>query len=598
MEKLNINSNDGFLHLPDLPYNCIFNKVITGCGGTTIVLNNDQNYVIAVPTTELIVNKCASTKNIFGLYGKFDVKLKQQLKDYIAKDGVKKIMCTYDKLPKLAEYINTDEYRLLIDEYHSLLKAYSYRDEAIDGVLNSFKAYKSYCFMSATPISVEFKPALLDAIPEIVANWNHTDTLKVKLEQTNKPFVKAANIINAYKMDGYITIDGIKSYEAFFFINSVTDIKAILDHCKLSNDEVRIICADNDKNRKKLDGYEISNSNTENKMFNFITSKSFEGVDYFSQTGMCFVVSSASNPHTLASIDTDIPQIAGRIRSLDNPFRNKIIHIYNTTLRKLNLEVSYEEIAAKTTKGIKDAKDTADYFNNAPENVKDKLRTDLKSRLNSMYMSYDSTNDLFNVNDILPKLELYNYKLNKEIYSSGLAISKAYNNNGIATTDVNWEKVDEDIDRKISSKLSFKDAFLKYSEMKTSLSLFDENKIAEIQPLVIPAFHKLGVEKVRKLRYTVKDVKAELIAIDQNKNIDSKIAIILAKEIKSGEFVSNKDAKQLIRTTYDQLDIKDTPKATDITKWFDCEPTSKRVDGKKINGYNIYRCNIIFKTTE
>lgn len=30
---LKINSTDGYLHLEDLPHNCIFNKVITGCGG-------------------------------------------------------------------------------------------------------------------------------------------------------------------------------------------------------------------------------------------------------------------------------------------------------------------------------------------------------------------------------------------------------------------------------------------------------------------------------------------------------------------------------------------------------------------------------------
>lgn len=54
-------------------------------------------------------------------------------------------------------------------------------------------------------------------------------------------------------------------------------------------------------------GYTISNSRSPNKMFNFITAKSFEGADYNSETGLCFIVSTQSNPHTLASIDTDIP---------------------------------------------------------------------------------------------------------------------------------------------------------------------------------------------------------------------------------------------------------------------------------------------------
>lgn len=163
--------------------------------------------------------------------------------------------------------------------------------------------------MSATPILPSFKPNCLADVDEIQADWgNSLDKLTVDLQQTNKPYSLAANIINAYKRDGFITSkEGVRSYEAFFFINSVTDIVAILKHCHLSNDEVRIICADTPENREKLMGYTISNSRSPNKMFNFITAKSFEGADYFSETGLCFVVSTQSNPHTLASIDTDIP---------------------------------------------------------------------------------------------------------------------------------------------------------------------------------------------------------------------------------------------------------------------------------------------------
>ena len=38
IEKMKIESDDGFLHLEDLPHNRIFNKVVTGCGGTTVLL--------------------------------------------------------------------------------------------------------------------------------------------------------------------------------------------------------------------------------------------------------------------------------------------------------------------------------------------------------------------------------------------------------------------------------------------------------------------------------------------------------------------------------------------------------------------------------
>lgn len=50
MEKYAINEKDGYMIDSDLPHDCIFNKVRTGCGGTSIALNNGENYVIAVPT--------------------------------------------------------------------------------------------------------------------------------------------------------------------------------------------------------------------------------------------------------------------------------------------------------------------------------------------------------------------------------------------------------------------------------------------------------------------------------------------------------------------------------------------------------------------
>lgn len=605
MIKLKINSNNGFLNLDDLPHNCIFNKVVTGCGGTTIVLFNDELYVIAVPTTELIINKTGKSeagvstiqfgnkiKTVFGLFGSFTNSVKSQLKKYLASEGIKKIICTYDKLPKLDEFLNPADYRLLVDEYHSLLKAYSYRDKAIDGVINSFRKYKSYCFMSATPIQAEFKPRSMEDIEEVVADWNEVDQLFVRLEKTNKPYVKAANIIKAYKTDGFIEINGFKSYEAFFFINSVTDIASILQHCELTNDEVKIVCADNESNRTKLAGYTISNSRSENKKFTFITSKSFEGADYFSDTAMCFVVSSPTNTHTLAGIDTDIPQIAGRIRTKTNPFRNMLVHIFNTT--RLNLDVTYEEMVERTNKEIAETEATVNLFNNADELAKNHLRRVTLNRINDFYMSYDSKTDTFSVNDLLPKLELYNYHLNQVIYNKGLSLVKAYNQNGMITTDVFYERIDETM-TKAGKKISFKDAFLRYAELVHNMVMTTEvDSLAKIQPLIVPAYHRLGIDKVKKLRYIKSAVEDALSNLDADKNRDTKIAMILSKKIGIG-FNKSADIISYITEAYNTVGCTDKVKASNIDRWFECEPTSKRIDGKVAKGYIIYRPKMIFE---
>ena len=133
MSTLKINSNNGFLQMEDLPQNCIFNKVVTGCGGTTIVLFNERDYIISVPTTELITNKTGlteagvaiikspdgiKTQSVFGLFGEFTYRVQKALKEYVASPGIKKIMCTYDKVMQVVRFIEPQQYQILTDEYH------------------------------------------------------------------------------------------------------------------------------------------------------------------------------------------------------------------------------------------------------------------------------------------------------------------------------------------------------------------------------------------------------------------------------------------------------------------------------------------------
>ena len=591
MKNLKINSTNGKLNLSDLPQNCIFNKVITGCGGTTVALFNDRNYVISVPTTELIVNKTglneaglstitspdAKTKvEVFGLFGVFSYKVKKELKEYLSTSGVKKIMCTYDKVAALSKILNPSEYQLLVDEYHILLKAYSYRYTAINGVLSHYKDYKSFCFMSATPISPEFKPLALEGVEEVNAVWDDTDTLFVALERTNKPYIKAANIINAYKVDGCITMNGFKSYEAFFFINSVTDIANILQYCELDKDEVKIVCADTEENRRKLAGYTISNSRSENKPFTFITSKSFEGADYFSETGVCYVVSNSSNTNTLLDISTDIYQIAGRIRTETNPFRNILVHIFNTTGRRdLDLEASYEDILKRTNEEIESVTALIEVVNNNPA-----LKVGAEKSLNKDFIKKDDFG-MYYLNDMLVKLDLFTIKLEQSIYK-----------NGIVTTAPEYEKLEGTI-KGATKKLSFKEAFLLYATLaKNPFSINEEMKhLATVQPLVVDAYNKLGEDKVRSLRYVKKAVEAALLNLDAENSNDYKIAKAL--NIAVG-FISIADIKKELSNTYKNLGIDRKVKTADIEKYFDCKAVARRIEGKVTKGYEVYRMKFTF----
>ena len=501
-------------------------------------------------------------------------------------------MCTYDKVDALTKLLNPADYKLLVDEYHVLLKAYSYRSRAINGVLSNFRSYKSYCFLSATPIDADFKPAVLEGVEEYRADWgNNVDTLFVKLEQTNKPYLKAAHIIEAYKKDGYVTVNGdMKSTEAFFFINSVTDIAAILSHCNLKDDEVKIVCADTEANRKKLAGYTISNSRAASKKFTFITSKSFEGADYYSEDALCYVVSNSNNKNTLLDISTDIYQIAGRIRTATNPFRNLIIHIFNSAGQRRIEDIDYSELVARVDKELKGTKLIVDFVNQNPE-----AKEGASKSLNEEYV-YTDENGLYRVNDMIAKLELYTFRLEQSTYKNGIALRKAYEGTGAATTDIDYTRINETMEK--AKKISFKDAFIRYAELnsnKFQLGIDSEIEyLVNAQPLIVDAYNKLGADKVKKLRYIKKEIEKALCATESNKNIDTRIAKILYQSLQLG-FNSSATIKSRIKEAYELVDSTDKAKASDIDKYFDCSETNKKIDGKTTRGYILNSKKYIFR---
>lgn len=134
-----------------LPSGVLLNKGVTGCGGTYVELNSKRNSIILVPTIELAKNKYKDGYLI--VYGKVT---DSEITKYINSDiKYKKIIGTYDSLKKLISINHNffDNYFLLIDEYHILFNAYSYRNEAISYILNVYKYFQDFCFMTATPLN-------------------------------------------------------------------------------------------------------------------------------------------------------------------------------------------------------------------------------------------------------------------------------------------------------------------------------------------------------------------------------------------------------------------------------------------------------------
>ncbi len=350
-----------------------------------------------------------------------------------------------------------------------------------------------------------------------------------------------------------------------------------MEHTHLTNDDCRIICADEAKNRKTLGEYRISSSTDAPKKFNFITSKSFEGVDFYSETGICYVVSNIYNKHTLLSVDMDIPQIAGRIRNTNNPFRNLVVHIFNT--RPSDYYSDYEKAKKEIEEELEYAKERVTAYNQLSKGARKQQKSDLSK---SSFLKYDEKNDKFIVNDMVAKVALYNYRLMDSIYCSQKDLVVEYERAGMLHSKVEWVQLDNNFIKSASKKPTFLETFILYADMKYCLDIEVKQGIEKEYPFIRDALCKLGVEQVKKLR-SMKAVKVALEALKkENICADSDIGQRLKTLLTVGTFMPSKELKAIAQ----QFGMK---KPTDLKKWVELESGTKRIEGKPAKGYWVNR---------
>lgn len=564
----------------------ILNKKETGVGNTHLAIINDENYIIAVPTIELILNKCHQHPNLIGVYG--EMKQRQFLNIIEGKKAPIKIMVTYNSLPKLVAWLGSgvyEDYKLMIDEYHTMLQDYSFKNECIDKLIEISLRFKHKTFVSATPIATTYVPKELSHLDNYEIVWNNVSKIKPIRHKTNKPFLAATNIIREYKANNYEveinTHTGIHiSKEAYFFVNSVKSIKDIIDNAGLLPNEVKIICADNEMNRQVLDEFEIDKVSDKNKPFTFITSKSFLGSDFYSETGVVYVISSTNKQNTLYSISSDVFQIAGRIRTKSNPFKQYIYHIYNTSASDL----TREEFEAIVEKKKQDTLVQIALYNKLSDKDKAALKKRMSMDLEDDYIIYNHTTDELEYNEMKQLNEDFKFKIIYETYTNGISVRNAYLDAGFEDSGETFTNEKDDFLSKASS-INFKSGLKEYCaiiDSKESNELYTK-RLAYLRvmfPEIEEMVNRLGTSALRSAKYTLKNIKE--LMYSQSNEATSATEEAINKAFKVGETYSLKDTKIELQKIYDSLKITKKAKATDLENYFKIELISKRIDKKMI----------------
>lgn len=556
-----------------IPYG-IVNKRLTGCGMSSYALENTDKVVLVVPNISMIENKVAQYPNerrnetIFGLYG--DVSL-TDLIGYLENITTPKIMVTFDSFWKLLPYIDKS-YHIIIDEFQDLLDAYGYRSSAINNLLSHIFHFSKLSFISATPIKREYLPKALENLPYVELEWDNTVPVTVVPTCTKKPLSAILNIITKYKL-GLVEVKNHKSDAAYFYINSVTLIAQIVKKANLLPSEVRIVCAKTPENKKKLGKfYKIESSLNEEKMFNFFTSTCFKGSDIYSDNGISYIISNNANINTLLTIDTDIYQIAGRIRNITNPFKGLIYHIFNENPLKMT-EDSFAEFVNKkiniTNDLLKVAKDLE-----GKGTERDSLLSSLKLGDTFNYL-YTSDGNLLEFDDILLSQEKRVYECVIKPYQSGLHVINTYKED---------EKYSVECDQSMFEKSG---VFLISTNFIDVCRLLHQGKGNLIEarkqfPLLDKAYPILGMKGLYKLGFNTFKINNALAAFDNSDLIETEI-----KRTFTEGFYIPSDVKVTLQSIYDNLGVIKKAKAKDIETIFNTKISSKKINNKVVKGYFI-----------
>ena len=550
-------------------------------------------------------------------------RLMNEIKDYLNErkylgDKPAKILVTYDSYRIVKDILESlgifQSFYTIIDEFQTILHDSKFKSNTELDFLYHLHQSHSALFVSATPMLEEYLNMLdeFDGLPYINMDWASQDPTRVlkpslKVLTMKSVGTKLPEIIQSYKdgnfesavrmVNGYPT--RVISDEAVFYVNSVNHIVSIIKKCDLQPEEVNILCSNTPENLKKIQkrlgkGFTIGDvplKGVKPKMFTFCTRTVYLGADFYSTCARSFIFSDSNIDSLAVDISEDLPQILGRQRLFDNPWKNEAIFYYRSTCdyRKISQEEFDKELERKK----KATSDLLRSFESAPDDAKYNLAKTYQKNTKS----YNYKDDYIAVNEhrggtLIPVLN--NLVLVNEIRAFRIQQIDYKDRFTVFSTIHNTLSSDDIINQKVSEFLR---EYQKLGTFKSKLKYLCEYGFSdEVAGIVLDQigehdniksyYISLGSQKLRALGYDKYKIEKELgIVTFSYELLESSIY----SEFKVGDKLTLSSIKDRLDYLYKSISYTATPKATDLEKFFEIKNSSIYEDGKKIKCYTLLK---------
>ena len=523
-----------------------------------------------------------------------------------------KILVTYDSyrvvkdiLEKLNRFYT---FYTIVDEFQSILHDSRFKSDTELKFLEYLKQSPTAYFVSATPMMDEYLEMLdeFKDLPYYELDW-YTEDLSRVIKPDLDVFVmrsvgeKMSEIIQKYLSGDFEEIvvlrNGIPtkivSTEAVFYVNSVNHITSIIKKNNLTPEQCNILCSKTDDNLKKIQKRlgkkfiigEVPLEGDPHKMFTFCTRTVYLGADFYSLCARSFIFSDSNIDSLAVDISEDLPQILGRQRLKENPWKNNAIFYYRST-------ANYREMKAEDFQ---------------------KIIIDKQKSTESLLRVYSSTfieSDKFELALKYQKdAKASNYKddyvaVNKIHTKDGNIILKPVYNNLVLVNEIRAFKIQQ---------IDYKDRFTVFSTVHNTLTrddivnqevseflriytglttIYDKLKLLCEYGLSSDAINivlgqiadsdeiksyytSLGPQRLKSLGYNLTKIKKELGIVTFSQEL---LESSIYSEFKIGDKLKMSEIKNMLGKIYSSINYDATPKATDLENYFEvkrCKVTDK-----------------------
>ena len=578
--------------IKDFPDNCYVNKQITGCGGTTLVLRNAVNYVVLVPYINLLKSKVADNQDIVDLIGVYGETDSEEITAYLESGAEpKKIVCTYDSLPKLlrTKGFNPKAFKLLVDEAHTLVNLGSFKAATCEFVLQNYTKFASYVFLTATPTKREYFPEALINVPLCTIQWDDVRNVKFNLQNIEQG-IGLNNALFGLCYDYLMRkIEG----NAHIFYNSVSEIASVLNKLKevvdketgknlFDPNDIRVVCSKSGTNQKTFNSRlgtkwaSIADITDPVRKINLYTSTAFEGADVLDEEGQTYIIINGVRDATKVDFHVLVPQIVGRIR---NTKYNEHINLLVANLPEA-ASCTKDEWMSTVTKRIQNSRDVLHDIRESKMSEASKTQL-IKAAEEDKYTFKNEQGELY-VSDVALKAELQAYEALEATYVVRVVEGAEISDEGYSASFRSL-LTDESKHVPFAHKPKGISKFLTghsqcfYETMKEYCEARDEQneklyKLVDAKDDYFKtAYDTLKYETIRKLEYRKPAIERAMKIHDTKNENATEIPTLL--NLKKDQVYLRADIKAKIQDIYDKLAIPDKAKATDITKWYEVKDT-------------------------